>query len=426
MSMLKKVVDAIPIVESMKNVVSVSKPTQRNYFCDHLDGKFKQNPSGGRVFTIECVLRGEPGSCYAGDHTVEFRFDKIQENTVGVHFLSAIHHTSVEPETAEVRYLHKPYPTDFVTAATYITSLLNSDWKSEHNDKHIQGIEAYAPHRRHPELFAASWNAEWFSPVFLKAVQQSDFSTLFNEAVPGKVWTFPVLSEKACDLILNEVDGFNSTGLPCTRPNSMNNYGVVLSDIGMGDMVRTLFKNYFHEISSALFPGPGSDCNTNHSFTVRYRTDEDLGLDMHTDDSDVTVNICLGKDFEGAGLHFCGFIDEADHRKSPKQVRHRKGHCLMHRGNLRHGADNITSGERQNLIIWMRNSEYRRSLLHFSPDYVPETTPPDPVCVSFTHDRDYGSFKKFTEKNKNLKGAGWCPPRGYEYPEFKADQVDFR
>ena len=27
----------------------------------------------------------------------------------------------------------------------------------------------------------------------------------------------------------------------------------------------------------------------------------DLGLDMHTDDSDVTLNVCLGREFTGAG-----------------------------------------------------------------------------------------------------------------------------
>lgn len=33
---------------------------------------------------------------------------------------------------------------------------------------------------------------------------------------------------------------------------------------------------------------------------VKYKAGQDLGLDMHTDDSDVTVNVCLGKDFRGA------------------------------------------------------------------------------------------------------------------------------
>ena len=29
---------------------------------------------------------------------------------------------------------------------------------------------------------------------------------------------------------------------------------------------------------------------------------------MHTDDSDVTFNVCLGRDFEAAGLTFCGML----------------------------------------------------------------------------------------------------------------------
>ena len=35
---------------------------------------------------------------------------------------------------------------------------------------------------------------------------------------------------------------------------------------------------------------------------------KDLGLDMHTDNSDITFNVCLGRDFDGAGLTFCGHM----------------------------------------------------------------------------------------------------------------------
>ncbi|MEC8262735.1 MAG: hypothetical protein VX017_05415, partial [Pseudomonadota bacterium] len=41
---------------------------------------------------------------------------------------------------------------------------------------------------------------------------------------------------------------------------------------------------------------------------------KDLGLDMHTDNSDVTFNVCLGRDFDGAGLAFCGNMGSANHR----------------------------------------------------------------------------------------------------------------
>merc|ERR1719446_1108154 len=41
-----------------------------------------------------------------------------------------------------------------------------------------------------------------------------------------------------------------------------------------------------------------------HSFIVRYCTGEDEDLKTHRDDADVTLNVCLGKDFKGADVYF--------------------------------------------------------------------------------------------------------------------------
>ena len=65
-----------------------------------------------------------------------------------------------------------------------------------------------------------------------------------------------------------------------------------------------------------------------HCFIVRYRSGEDLGLDMHTDDSDVTFNLCLGLEFTGAGLQFCGMAGAADHRKHRHSYLHRKARAI--------------------------------------------------------------------------------------------------
>ena len=118
---------------------------------------------------------------------------------------------------------------------------------------------------------------------------------------------------------------------------------------------------------------------------MRYRSGEDLGLDMHTDDSDVTFNLCLGLEFTGAGLQFCGMAGAADHRKHRHSYFHRKaggsfqglfggqGRCVMHLGRRRHGADDITSGERLNLILWNHSSTYRSSEESESPEYIVES-----------------------------------------------------
>ena len=46
---------------------------------------------------------------------------------------------------------------------------------------------------------------------------------------------------------------------------------------------------------------------------------------------------------------------------------------MMHLGRRRHGADDITSGERLNLILWNHSSTYRSSEESESPEYIVES-----------------------------------------------------
>ena len=57
------------------------------------------------------------------------------------------------------------------------------------------------------------------------------------------------------------------------------------------------------------------------------------------------------------------------------------------------GGVNTTTGERRNLIIWNHSLQYRKSTAYQQPPYEKESAPPDAVCVSFTHDRDYGQVR---------------------------------
>lgn len=70
---------------------------------------------------------------------------------------------------------------------------------------------------------------------------------------------------------------------------------------------------------------------------VRYKVGEDLGLDMHTDDSDVTFNTCLGEPgFTASGLTFCGILGKNDHRRFKMRYAHVLGRCIMHLGRQVH------------------------------------------------------------------------------------------
>ena len=61
---------------------------------------------------------------------------------------------------------------------------------------------------------------------------------------------------------------------------------------------------------------------------------------MHVDACDVTLNVCLGKDFTGAGLTFCGVRGDPNDNERRFCYRHQhvKGKALLHLGHQRHGT----------------------------------------------------------------------------------------
>jgi len=236
---------------------------------------------------------------------------------------------------------------------------------------------------------------------------------LCQEVAPG-VFTFPLFSDEYCDALIAEAEHFQRSGLPVRRPNSMNNYGLIVNEIGLEPMIDRLQREVMGPVAEALFPAHGGGClDGHHAFIVQYKLGEDLGLDMHTDDSDVTFNVCLGKPgFSGAGLTFCGVLGGPAHRKLSTVYKHVRGKCVVHLGSHRHGADDILSGERLNLIVWNHSTLYRTTDQYKWREIPEETEPPSSECLSFTHDRDYGEYKTYPPgAEARSKRSAWYPPK---------------
>ena len=200
---------------------------------------------------------------------------------------------------------------------------------------------------------------------------------------------------------------------------------MIVNEIGMMSMITSLQQKYIWPLARVLFPLEGKQFDDHHSFLVRYQSDEDLGLDMHTDDSDVTFNVCLGQPgFTGATLGFCGNFGKSNHRIQTHIYNHEIGRAVLHLGNRRHGADDIESGTRQNLIVWNQNWSYRESYEYkqsrMMSNYEEEERKPDPICLSYTHDRDYAKYKSIPDhvKKNSRSHHPWCPPHGKEYDGY--------
>ena len=158
---------------------------------------------------------------------------------------------------------------------------------------------------------------------------------------------------------------------------------------------------------------------------------------MHHDASEVTLNVCLGREFSGARLQFCGRFGSSDHRVASASHSHSIGCAVLHLGRQRHGADAIATGERLNLIVWARSSAFRGAAAFgwLPPDGYPKDREGDgaidEVCLSKANDDDYEETVELEVNesilelaNKVLKNTRDCS-LGWHYRSRHNSLIDF-
>lgn len=85
-------------------------------------------------------------------------------------------------------------------------------------------------------------------------------------------------------------------------------------------------------------------------------------LVAHTDDSEVTLNMCISDEFDGGELQFKGLRGTSDENMLQGQYKHELGKALLHSGRHLHAVTRVTSGERYVLIMWGRSWKGIRSI----------------------------------------------------------------
>ncbi|XP_076917397.1 2-oxoglutarate and iron-dependent oxygenase domain-containing protein CP2-like [Bidens hawaiensis] len=150
-------------------------------------------------------------------------------------------------------------------------------------------------------------------------------------------------------------------------PNTVNKFGLCLDDFGMKDMLDMLFERFVKHIGAVLLPDVGGNLDSHHGYIVQYGMgQQDVTEDIHVDDSEVTLNICLGYEFIGGQLFFESPMCEKHvhtniHPEKIIEVNNSVGCARLYRGCHRHGARATTSGRRVNLVMWCRSSIFREA-----------------------------------------------------------------
>ncbi|KAM4616225.1 2-oxoglutarate and iron-dependent oxygenase domain-containing protein 2 [Polymixia lowei] len=228
--------------------------------------------------------------------------------------------------------------------------------------------DIYQPLHPHVYHINESYLATEFKQIvdYCRSTEASEkglVGLLQAEAAP-RVYRLTVFKKSFCDELIEELEHFEQSAAPKGRPNTMNNYGVLLNELGFDeDFITPLREHYLRPITSLLYPDCGGCCLDSHkAFVVKYDIHEDLDLSYHYDNAEVTLNVSLGKDFTEGNLYFGDMSQVPLSETACSEVEHRVTEGLLHRGQHMHGALPISSGQRWNLIIWMRASQERNKL----------------------------------------------------------------
>eukprot|EP00029_Vermamoeba_vermiformis_P011545 TRINITY_DN6369_c0_g1_i1.p1 TRINITY_DN6369_c0_g1~~TRINITY_DN6369_c0_g1_i1.p1 ORF type:complete len:449 (-),score=136.63 TRINITY_DN6369_c0_g1_i1:32-1345(-) len=268
----------------------------------------------------------------------------------------------INKQNTTAQLLHDKQHPD-TTFAPWTTEAIQTKMKADHavRSERINALEKakkkqraptqcamYKPKQRHvTELSDEHFDADFIRALHSNSVE--DLRKLMKEVCPG-VFEFVLFTPQFCQELLTETDNYKQSGGPIQRPNSMNNYGLIFDHMSgaFRDMMHLLMVRYIRPLATALFPEvQGSQLNQHHAFMVEYELGKDVKLDVHQDLSDVTLNVCLGRTFEGASVYF----EEPTGEWQPAL-----GRAVIHLGSHRHGTRPLTSGFRANLIVWCRHN----------------------------------------------------------------------
>uniref|UniRef100_A0A1A8G2W9 2-oxoglutarate and iron-dependent oxygenase domain containing 2 n=1 Tax=Nothobranchius korthausae TaxID=1143690 RepID=A0A1A8G2W9_9TELE len=186
---------------------------------------------------------------------------------------------------------------------------------------------------------------------------------LLKVAAP-RVYCLPVFEQHFCEELVEELEHFEQSSAPKGRPNTMNHYGMLLNELGFDEGFMTpLRQQYLQPITSLLYPDCGGHSLDSHkAFVVKYDMKEDLDLSYHYDNAEITLNVCLGKEFTDGNLYFGDMRQVPISETECTEVEHEVTKGLLHRGQHMHGALPVSGGQRWNLVVWMRASQERNRL----------------------------------------------------------------
>jgi hypothetical protein len=133
------------------------------------------------------------------------------------------------PALARARSLNPPVP-----MATYGGDIEDLQFWTTNEQLIQDALKEYGKHHSKLYDFNTSFQENYMEPILKEAVRNKDLrllSSLIHETNAPGVYAIQILNSDFAKDFLEELDHYESSGIPLRRPNSMNRYGVILSSV---------------------------------------------------------------------------------------------------------------------------------------------------------------------------------------------------
>jgi len=182
------------------------------------------------------------------------------------------------------------------------------------------------------------------------------------------VYSFRLLSTEFCQSLrefVQELSLWSETKMPDSDSNNqyLGKRPFNLDMIGLGWVNDLLFQLVMRPIARHLFfesEQLQDDLDWRNGYIAGYSSQPNAvkpreRLVTHTDDSEVTMNICLGDVFQGGALEFRGLRGTPEEGQLLGTFEPQIGLALLHAGRHFHDVTQVTSGDRFAYIMWARS-----------------------------------------------------------------------
>ena len=187
---------------------------------------------------------------------------------------------------------------------------------------------------------------------------------LWEEVSPG-VYQAQFFDPEKLTELRRYLDEIADADIPLRPPYGivLNRRGAMLDPRSEGYLAAPSFQSFYQQLidkymrpmARLLFPEiMGYDTQT-FGFSIQYQAGMDTSLRLHTDASAVTLNVNLNMPDENFTGSEVDFYDQAT--RSAKRLTFKPGVAMLHRGNVAHAAQPITSGERTNFVLWLYGND---------------------------------------------------------------------